>query len=235
MIDSNLIVNTPKRRHEAIFYTRTDTNDGALVAGIVRDDEYNLADLPDLSGVAVDIGAHIGAVAIALAFDHPDLRVVAVEAVDENVAVLRRNVEANRLTDRITVIEAAAAAPGRKRVRMLWNYRSAGQEPAAYVKDSRFIGNIYEASDSDADAHMVEAIDLDTIMDGIDRLALLKLDCEGCEWAFLRSKRVKDVDLIIGEFHNGKRLPGLRAALPDHAVTQTGGHDDVGIFRAVAA
>jgi FkbM family methyltransferase len=233
MYDGNIRVTTPKRHREAFFHTRNDTNDGALVLGIVKDDEYNLRQLPNLSGTAIDIGAHIGAVTVALALDHPDLRVIAVEAVPENVAVLRANVTSNDLEDRVVVIEAAAAEPGRKRVSMLWGYRSAGDEPVAYVKDSRFIANIYDKR-ADADRHSVPAIDLDTLMDGMERLDLLKIDCEGCEWSVLRSPRAKDVTRIFGEFHNEGGLAGLDALLPSHDVRQFGGTSDIGLFEAVA-
>jgi FkbM family methyltransferase len=233
LIDGNVRVVTPKR-HEAYFQTRTSTNDGALVLGIVQQDEYRLKGLPALSGMAIDVGAHIGAVTVALALDHPNLRVIAVEVVPENVSVLRQNVLYNDLGDRVAVVEAAAAAPGTKRVSLLWDYRAAGDEPAGYVSDSRYIANLYDKT-ADADRHTVDAIDLDTLMDGIDRLALLKIDCEGCEWQFLRSPRVKDIDLILGEYHNGGGIEALRALIGGtHDVTQTGGAEDVGMFRAVA-
>lgn len=229
-MDGNVRVVTPKRKREAYFYTRNGTNDAALVLGLLQGDEYRLKQLPTLEGTAVDIGAHIGAVTIALALDHPDLRVIAVEAVPESCEVLRANVTANDLEDRVVVIQAAAAAPGRKRVSMRWGYENVGNEPEGYVHDSRYIANMYGEG---GDKHTVDAIDLDTIMDGLARLALLKIDCEGCEWAFLTSPRVKDIDLVIGEFHNGAGLDGLRAALPVHDITQTGGSDDIGLFRAV--
>ena len=231
-MDGNVRVTTPRRHREAFFHTRNDTNDAALILGIVRDDEYDLAKLSDLAGMAVDVGAHIGAVSVALALDHPNLQVIAIEAVPENVEVLRANILANDLTHRIAVVQAAAAAPGRKRVSMLWGYRSAGDEPVGYVTDSRYIANIYDKR-ADADRHTVKAIDLAEVMDGLDRIALLKIDCEGCEWGFLASERTKDVDLIVGEFHNGAGIEGLCELLPDHEVTQVGGLDDVGLFRAV--
>jgi FkbM family methyltransferase len=231
MIDGNLWVEL--RGGDVQYLTRTSTNDGALVVGIVVDDEYGLSSLPPLSGLAIDIGAHIGTVTLALATDHPDLRVIAVEPVPENMDVLRANVEANHLEDRITVVMAAAAAPETVTVPLTWNYRSAAREPEAYVRDSRYIAGIYEAVDADADTQDVTAVSLDSLMEGTERLALLKIDCEGCEWQFLRSPRIADVDLIIGEFHNAGGLDALRALLPSHDVTQTGGHADVGTFRAV--
>jgi FkbM family methyltransferase len=233
--DGGVRIPSPRKGRPVEWLTRTNTNDGALVVGIIASDEYRLGDLPNLTGTAIDIGAHIGIVALALAADHPDLHVIAVEAVDANVAILRANVEHNGLQERITVVEAAAAAPGVKTERLLWNYRSAENTDQAYTDDSRYIANIFDDYASDGDWHTVKAVSLDTLMKGLDRLALLKIDCEGCEWAFLKSKRVKDVDLIIGEYHNNGGIEAIRALIgKTHEVTQTGGKDDVGMFRAVA-
>lgn len=232
--DGDLTLPSPRFSRIITWHTRTDTNDGALVAGIIGNDEYDLGCLPQLTGTAIDIGAHIGVVALALAADHPDLKIIAVEPVPQNVEGLRMNVERNGFADRITVIEAAGAAPGTKRVEMYWNYRWAENSDQAYTDDSRFIANIFGPLGSDADKHRVKAVSLDSLMEGIDRLALLKVDCEGCEWNVLRSKRVADIDYILGEFHNGGGMAAVHLLLDaTHEVEQIGGGGDVGLFRAV--
>lgn len=231
--DGDITLPSPKGRRLITWRTRTDTNDGALIRGIIANDEYGLGSLPALQGTAIDIGAHIGAVAMALAADHPGLHIIAVEVVPENVQGLRLNIDQNGVGDRVAVFEAAADAPGKKTTAMRWNYRSAENADQAYVDDSRYIANIF-GKGSDYDTFKVPSISLDTLMTGIDRLALLKVDCEGCEWAFLRSKRTADVDVIVGEYHNGGGIDAIRALIgATHEVTQTGGGDDVGIFRAV--
>ncbi len=234
MTDGNVRLPSPRSSYPIDYLTRTDTNDGALVMGIIGADEYDLGDLPALSGTAIDIGAHIGIVALALAIDHPNLHVIAVEVVPENAAVLRENVDHNGLTGRVVVVEAAADAPGKKRTTVLWNYSQAENVDDAYLVDSRYIANIFDSKSSTSETHHVKSVSLDTLMEGIDRLALLKVDCEGCEWAFLKSERVADIDIIIGEYHNGGGVEAIRALIGGtHEVRQTGGSDDVGIFRAI--
>lgn len=233
--DGNVRYVTPRRSQYLEWLTRTDTNDGALVVGIIGGDEYELGRLPNLKGTAIDIGAHIGIVTCALAADHPELHVIAVEAVPENVEGLRLNVEHNGLGKRVTIIEAAATEPGRKSVKLLWDYRSALNVDQAYTDDSRYIANIFNENASDGDWHTVKAVSLDSLMKDIPTLRLLKIDCEGCEWNVLRSKRVADIETIIGEFHwDNLGLDKLRDLIgATHEVEQMGGSEQVGMFRAV--
>ncbi len=231
--NGNLTLPSPRSGRPVDWLTRTDTNDGALVAGIIASDEYHLGELPPLHGTAIDIGAHIGIVTLALARDHEDLKVIAVEVVPDNVLGLRINIEHNGMGDRVSVVLAAADAPGKKTTTVHWNYTWAENSDQAYTDDSRYIANLFGAS-STSEAHVVKSVSLDMLMLGIDRLALLKIDCEGCEWAFLRSKRTADVDIIIGEYHNGGGVEGIRSRIgATHDVEKMGGGDDVGMFRAI--
>lgn len=233
--DGEVTTLTPRGSRPVQWLTRTDTNDGALVMGIMALDEYGLGRLRRLNGNVVDIGAHIGTVAIALAVDHPNIRIIAVEAVPENVEILRINIAHNGLGDRIKVIEAAACEPGRKSVKLQWNYSAAPNVDEAYIKDSRYIANMLEAEDSVSETHKVPGIDLDTIVEITGgAIELLKIDCEGCEWQFLKSPALAKVNIIIGEYHNKGGLASLQKLIAKtHTVEQTGGGDDIGMFMAV--
>jgi FkbM family methyltransferase len=232
------------------FAVREDTNDGALTAGILGDeDEYNLKGLPPLSGWLIDVGAHIGSVAVALAVDNPDLRVVAVEAIPDNADLVRENAERNGVADRVFVETAGAAAPGTRTVSITYDYQWVGKPggdlpvvPENYVNQCRFIGNIFEypKGQQQATTKKVPALSLSTIMRrySIERVSLLKIDCEGCEWQFFKDKSIAKVDRIIGEYHgSGTSSPtGMERvhALLDktHEVTWRRG-EDVGLFEAV--
>lgn len=194
---------SPKGR-PLTFDVRVDTNDAALVHGILGEDEYGLAGLPAITGWILDIGAHIGIVTLALAVDNPGARVVAVEAIPDNADLLARNVERNGLTDRVAVISAGAGAPGEATVPVTYGWDHVDGQPDGYVRDGRFIGNIFAANASTITEDR-PGISLSDILErfGIDRVALLKIDCEGCEYAFLRDPAVDRIDQIIGEWHGG--------------------------------
>lgn len=72
-------------------------------------------DLP-IGSTVIDVGANIGIMCCSLATQRPDLKIIAIEPVPPNVECLRRNVQANGLTN-VEVIHAAVSdKPGTVRV-----------------------------------------------------------------------------------------------------------------------
>ena len=251
MIETTTLVSCPTPKgHVAQFATRDTTNDAALVFGIMGEDEYRFGRLEPLSGVALDIGAHIGIVTVMLALDHPDLRVIAVEAVPDNAALVRENVRLNGLADRVEVLDMAMTDDVTESVPVIFDYEWVGVDgqaspvvPVGYVRDCRYVGNIFQYPDEQQKAVTVErpGIGLAALLDerGIDRVSLAKIDCEGCEWAVLTSPAVARIDRWVGEFHGngtiGGRplLAGIHAALDaTHVVTAVEGAHE-GLFDAV--
>jgi len=220
---------TPRGRAVEFAY-RAETSDWNTINSVMSpNDEYGLAGL-NLSGSALDIGAHVGSVSIALAMDNPDLRVIAVEAISENADLARENAERNGLGDRITVLTCAAAAPGIETTEVLW--RSQGDENATH---HAFIGNsrlVYDTLTLPHETATVACVSLGSLLES--EAAFVKIDCEGCEWGFLSDPAVKRVERITGEWHptGGHELQDIVALLsPTHVVDAWG--EGPGGFRAV--
>ena len=201
----------------AILEARDDTSDLSVigstfegVAGSGLVDEYNLRTLY-ITGRFVDVGAHVGAVTVAVLLDNPDATAICVEPIPENVAVLRANLAHNGLTDRADVIEGAVGTD-------TVHYGPPGVE--------RYISNLSGTEH----AVTVRKIPLRELLPA----DAMKLDCEGGEWPLLRQKGIATIPLIFGEFHGEPGPGGLRALLSKtHEVTF--GQIDVmaGAFRAV--
>jgi FkbM family methyltransferase len=205
---------------------REDTTDWNTLSSIFTSDEYGLAEL-HLRGVALDVGAHLGAAAIALALDNPDLRVIAIEPVPDNARLLRANVARNGLMGRIVVIEAAASSRGATSEGVAWDWFGGDAESEgvqASIRAHRYIGGSTLALENPARPHTdieVDAVSIAALLDlaGVERFSFVKIDCEGCEAKFLADDADK-VDLIVGEFHPPYiDSAGIRALLPDHDVT----------------
>lgn len=213
---------------------RADTNDGAVAKSIEEDNEYALIG-EHYSGLAIDVGAYVGTVGIGLALDNPDLRVVCVEPVPENVEMIAHNVELNGVADRVTVLSAAASAiDGPTMIR--FDFHDVKGQPADYVRDVRMMAGIYRYADDRMQYRSLEVPGVSLATLATERIALLKIDCEGCEWAFLASAAIDLVDTIVGEFHHGPGDTDLLHELltPTHDV-EILRHDayGFGIFRGV--
>jgi FkbM family methyltransferase len=79
-----------------------------VAANVIRRYLRGTANVPENARVAVDAGCYIGYKPLAYAdLVGPEGKVVAIEMMPDNVEILRRNVEANQLTDRIATVNCA--------------------------------------------------------------------------------------------------------------------------------
>lgn len=185
-------------------------------------DEYQLP--TGLTGWALDVGAHIGAASIPLLLDNPGLRLLAIEALPENVGMLFANLQRNGVEDRCRIVHAAAsdsAAP----VRI--GYGDVVDASGQHL----YIGN------AGAPPGAREVVLPGASLRGVELLrgsaqdepwVWAKIDCEGCEYPFL-SGDLSRLEFITGEVHQGwARLVELLE--PTHIVAGPG--KDFGPFQA---
>jgi FkbM family methyltransferase len=218
----------------ARFLCREGTSDLATVGATHRlwghlVDEYSIP--TGLTGWALDVGAHIGAVTIALLLDNPDLRVVAIEPVPDNVALLRRNLELNGVADRCVVMPAAAWF-GKGSIDVEFGYT--GSEVA---ETHAYIGSVTPWMDAPGDKRSA-SVPIITLKDALavtdGEFVWAKSDCEGCEHHFLKGPAVRRLAVIVGEWHYRDGSPETLAERlsKTHDVTWSEGIGG-GPFRAV--
>jgi FkbM family methyltransferase len=217
--------------HDAVMIYREGTNDWNTLWASLNEDEYLLPS--NLSGIAFDIGGYLGSVGIALALDNPELRVWIVEPVPPNQGLIARNIEANGVGDRVTLIRGAVGQGGES-VDVWYGYR--GNEAAVH---HAFVGNSSLAYDSSGalphETATYTALGLrDLLVHG--PIDFLKIDTEGAEWGFLDSHLLTEVETIVGEWHpvRGHVIGDMLALLDEtHVVTFSGPQAGPGGFRAV--
>lgn len=206
---------------------RDDTSDWNTVAACSKFDEYGLKDLDVLYALVFDIGAHIGGVAVSLAAR--GARVIAIEPVPDNAFLIRKNALLNDVS--VTVLNAAVGAT---RIR----YGFDGDENARH---HAWIGNtdqVYQTAPG-ATGFLESEVTCVTLAALIREYGLpdiVKLDCEGGEWAILAEEATKLLPYIVGEWHptQGHVQEELRdLLLPTHELTITGPVGGPGGFKAV--
>jgi FkbM family methyltransferase len=214
------------RGRKIMLNCRPGTNDAMMAESSLDQDEYGLRSL-ELTGVAVDVGAHIGMVTIGLLKDNDHLRVLAVEPVAENVALLLENAALNDVADRVTVLEGAAAKPTAKTVTIAYDFRGGEMQDM-----HRFVGNQPMPEGTRQTTKTVPAITLPFLVrQAGGAIDLLVTDCEGGEYDLLQGAALAKVAHIRGEYHDGwARLEKALAAT--HDVGRTGDDDAFGGFRA---
>lgn len=184
-------------------------------------------------GVMVDIGAHIGSVALLAAYHNPLLRVFGYEPNPRNFEVLVRNVHANHLEDQVSVFPNAVAGT-REQKRM-------------FLRGSPHSNFEEREDDAAATVIEVEAITLADIFtkQAIRHCDLLKVDCEGAEFELLYAapKQVlRSIDKIRMEYHDNladseQTVDALTQFLARHGFERTrkqaagvhGGGGEIGI------
>jgi len=219
----------------ATFLCRDTTVDHIAVDAMLTHDEYGFKGR-HFEGWAIDVGSHVGSIAVLLALDNPALQVVAIEAVPENAELIVLNAEKNGVADRVHVVHAAASKHNRTEF-ITYDYKTIPGTADDYVVGNRFIGGLWRQHQGHGGNKVkVKAVSLKRILAdyGIDEVAILKIDCEGCEWAFLTdaASNAKVLEMV-GEWHD-LQPPAITALLEaTHDVEILKDDGGIGLFRAV--
>jgi FkbM family methyltransferase len=178
------------------IYDEQNSCAARIVAEELAGDEYGIGALRLEPGdCVVDIGGHLGIVAIFLAKRFPGIRVVAYEPHPTNRELFQRNVEVNQATG-IEIYPEAVTGCGRV-VELAGNpLNSGGYTAHSLTQDYRRTAG-------------VPSLTLDQVFERhvIAQCALLKVDCEGSEYEILRNTTVwPRVRCFRGEFHTNPLL-----------------------------
>ena len=160
------------------------------VVGIFLDNIYH--SLPVRDKIVVDIGANIGDSAIYFALSGA-ARVIAIEPFPRNYEMARKNVELNNLSNKITLLLGACSS----------------SNGSILVNQSEYGYNI-NPMDKPEQGAKLPRMTLENILDKNNVLhiekAILKMDCEGCEYDVIFSssqETLKRFSHIQIEYHYG--------------------------------
>lgn len=160
--------------------------DFCMIWEVFHDDAYPyVADKKN--PVIVDIGAHIGSFGVSKAIRYPGARIYCYEPFPPTCTLLRANTAAY---PNITVYNSGVS-DSRKTATLYINSINPAQNSA------------FKKTSNSVDIHLVSLQDVFT-ENGIDRIDLLKIDCEGSEFDILFSAAslLDKVDVLYLEVHD---------------------------------
>ena len=195
---TGLILHFPSSDYASNFYVLWNTVFDQYMSDFRR---YFERDNPfEPGGVVIDVGAHIGTFSVPLCARFPGVRVLAFEPDPTNFQCLEKSIAANAFSPETIMTQQAAV------------YSHSG-ELSFTVGATTTTGSIEGAGffleNADGERIVVQAVSLDHILDssGIDSCALLKLDCEGSEYAIfenLSDETLCRIERLVMEIHPTK-------------------------------
>lgn len=197
------------------LWVRRDNYDQDLVVvkDVFENDAYqtHLLSPSDMSELVVDVGAHIGCFASLWHRRNPQARIVCIEACPENIPILRANV--GHFAE---VIHAACTYESHP-IALLNAVRPDCESTGGSMVVQRSHLN---SADLQRDGYQywhdtrdLPKVTLEDIMSkyATDRIAVLKLDCEGSEYSILgKTSSLESIGLIIGEYHDKAKWDRFR-------------------------
>lgn len=188
------------------FIVNYDTNDNSgigCINEIVIRNEYNLDKYCNQKNkVFVDIGANLGIATIIMAKLNPESIVYSFEPFKKTFDLLVKNIELNSLTN-VKAFNLAVSNKTNKTLDLsILNWMSGANSTCADAK-------LFENNWNSVDVQKVDCISFDEIIliNKIDKIHLLKIDCEGAEFDIIYDSDLfkdKIVENIVGEFHDLK-------------------------------
>ena len=151
--------------------------------------------------IIVDVGAYNGDSSIYFSRRGAAL-VIGLEPDPRNYKLADENMQLNRLTEKVTLLNLALSV-------------ETGRSKMELNLDTPNINQLDDPSSSSEASIDVSTISLDDIMKRyrLSRIDVLKMNCEGCEYGIIRNlsdQTLDSIDEILLEFHDGpKDLPGI--------------------------
>jgi len=193
---SNARYRTVQLRHLNMQFLVRSAMDIWAIKETFLDEFYTKYGVPVKDGWAViDIGAGIGDFSIYTAYSHPEAKIFAFEPFPGSYELLTRNINLNKIKN----VHPSQMAVWHSDSKLLLN--GTDDEPLQITSERN------DSAGEPGPENVVQAIALTTILEkyGIEKVDLIKLDCEGAEYDILMkapTSALRRMDRIIMEYHD---------------------------------
>jgi FkbM family methyltransferase len=185
------------------FYVRDGTVDINVLDEVITGDCYQLEKIklrkqPNI----IDVGGHIGGFTKYAAWRWPHGTFYTYEANSRNWDMIERNLADIR--HKVTLYKGACVGKEPVNKRLVINSMEADRVTGGW--GIIYNDEPYEPSQGEAFENIENFYSLDNLIPALDKVDILKLDCEGSEWSILwelTEEQLHKVDYIVCELHCG--------------------------------
>ena len=197
------------------FFIRSDTRDCDIVNSCSLEDEYLAEILQPQNATILDLGTHIGGFTIK-SLHCGASKVFSVEICKENIILLRENVKLNGFSCKneddlgetsVVIVSSAIHDTDNGIFVDIQSSLNKGRDSEMEYQH-RYVYACSDTSDviTETKTAFFKSISMDTLFDkfNINRMNIVKIDCEGAEWRALAGasdNTLDKIDIIIGEFN----------------------------------
>lgn len=164
-----------------------------VIPEAILGDEYNTNNIDFKPGdIVLDIGANVGGVSIMLAKKYPFLKIYSYEAHPINYQNLLKNIKENNISN-IEPFHYAVYSVDDHLININLSYTNTGASNS--FADPKLRPDVYSLEHSNIE---VPTISLDSIIknNNIEKIKLLKMDCEGAEFEIFENSKLINQILV---------------------------------------
>jgi FkbM family methyltransferase len=185
------------------FYVREGTVDVNVLDEVITGDCYKLSQITlRQSPNIIDVGAHIGGFTKLCAWNWPHGRIFSFEANPRNWDLLESNV--SDIREKVSLFKGALVGHEPVNKRLVVNALEADRVTGGWgiiYADEAYTPGLGEAFEEIERFYYIK-----DILPALDKVDILKLDCEGSEWSILdqmTDEELSKVDYLVAEIHCG--------------------------------
>jgi len=184
-------------RNDLLIKVRTNTTDSVMVREVFihKPYEFSLGVVNNKEKInIIDIGAAIGEYSLYAANKYPKSKIYSFEPFPESFDLLKENIKLNNYNDQIHPFNIAVSDNSKGEVLSISKFGN--QDNSTH----NVPGGLYESSIKTSSTTIDEIL----LKNNLDKVEILKLDCEGAEWKilFCSDKILNRIRFITMELHS---------------------------------
>jgi FkbM family methyltransferase len=181
------------------FYDHKNSRSVYTIGDEIKKDYFlNQIKIED-GDVIIDIGAHVGVISTQMSKMNPKCKIYSFEPTANSFYCLNKNLKMNKIKN-VKPYNKAVTSDGRN-IQMRVSGSNTGGSTHVFTKNKVDLIHYFNTVESISINDLISDV---LKIEGVDKIKILKIDCEGAEYEILNSLKPElfsKIEYMLGEFH----------------------------------